>query len=510
MRTKNVLKNVFIEIFLYVLIGIIGFFKIKFFIKYIGSEMNGYFQVINNITTYVFLAEAGLTSGVIYKLYKPLATHDYEAAKALFLGAKRIFIKIGFVVSALSIVSIAVFPFIVDAKGTDLLIVMLSFVLVVGSNLLSFFICSQAYNALFFADQKKYLSVTISNVVKIVFEIFGILAIMYFKNLITIAIFMFASKVVEEFFIYIYGRRKYTWLKDFSKCDTSAEGMSKDIILHQVATVASNNIDQIILLISKTATVVSIYASYNYIHTFISTVISKISNNISHSFGNMFATEDSDKSFYVFKEYMSFCFFLGLIVSIPFAIFSRSFVLLWLKEEPYVVSYFVACLFAFNLFSASVLSPLIMSVNTNGLFKQTKYYVLGNALVNLVISILLVSKFGIAGVLFGTCFTYFYNIFWRSIITSKLIFNKIGKFKIFIECLKEAIIFIIILFIMFPVQNFIFLKVHSILYWFILAIIMELLIVLLSYFVCLIFSPSIKNVVARIKNIIFRKKIKEA
>jgi len=39
-RTKNVIKNIIVELLLYTVIGIVGFFKIKFFITYIGSEMN--------------------------------------------------------------------------------------------------------------------------------------------------------------------------------------------------------------------------------------------------------------------------------------------------------------------------------------------------------------------------------------------------------------------------------------------------------------------------------------
>jgi len=135
-RTKNVIKNIIVELLLYTVIGIVGFFKIKFFITYIGSEMNGYFQVINNIVTYVFLAEAGLTSGVIYKLYKPMATKNYEDAKALYKGAKRIFRIIGAVVLGLSILALVIFPFIVDATGKDLMIVMISFALIIASCLI--------------------------------------------------------------------------------------------------------------------------------------------------------------------------------------------------------------------------------------------------------------------------------------------------------------------------------------------------------------------------------------
>lgn len=505
MRTKNVIKNIIVELLLYTVIGIVGFFKIKFFITYIGSEMNGYFQVINNIVTYVFLAEAGLTSGVIYKLYKPMATKNYDDAKALYKGAKRIFRIIGAVVLALSILALIVFPFIVDATGKDLFIVMLSFALIIASCLISYFACSQAYNAVFFSDQKKYIPVSISNVTKIVCDLICLGAIFYFRNLLVIAIIMFASKVIEEIIIYFVARKEYPWLKNFTRVDTSAEKMSKDLITHQVATVAGSNIDQIILLISKSATVVSIYASYNYIYTFISTVINKITNNISHSFGNMFALEKEDKSLGVFKEYFAFCFFLGLIVAIPFVISSRSFIYFWIENKEYVLSYVTVCLFAFNLFGSSLIGSLITAINTNGLFKETKYFALLNAVVNLVISCLLVSKFGIAGVLFGTCFAFFVNAFWRSIVIAKYIFKKISKLKLFINCMKFVLVFVILTIVLGPVENYFYTNVHSMLQWFIFIIPIEIVIVVISYLICLVVSPEIKNVFARFVNIVKKK-----
>lgn len=499
MRTQKVMKNIVIELILYAIVGIVGFFKIRYFIQFIGSDMNGYFQFINNIVAYVFLAEAGLTSGVIYKLYKPLADKDYEQVKASYKGAKKIFRIIGLAITFLSLVALLLLPLLVPAKGEDLIIVLITFVLVISSSLISYFVCSQAYNAIFYADQKKYLGLTVTNLVKIFGDIISIGAIFYFHNMITIGLVMLLSKIIEEFIIYFVGRKNYPWLKDFDRIDTSAGRMSKDLIIHQISTVASNNIAQFILLIFKGPVLVSIYASYNYIYTFISTTIGKINNSISHSFGNMFASDDKNHSCKVFKEYMSFCLFMGLVVSLSFLIGARSFVGLWIGDESYIVSNLVVFLFSANLFTSSMYGVILTAINTNGLFKETKYYAILTACINIIVAVILAKPFGIAGVLIGIIISFFVSSFFRSKVIMKHVFNGIKDLHIFRSHVFHFLIFILLSILFTPLEKVIFELADSMVIWFGLMFLVFIGILIVSYLVCLLVAPDIKKVVRRIK-----------
>ena len=64
------------DILPYIIIGVIGLIKVDVLIKYIGDVGNGYYQVINQIITYVFIAQMGFSDAVIYSLYKPIAEND--------------------------------------------------------------------------------------------------------------------------------------------------------------------------------------------------------------------------------------------------------------------------------------------------------------------------------------------------------------------------------------------------------------------------------------------------
>ena len=78
MRTKKMLLNVITDILPYIIIGVIGLVKMNVLIKYVGDVGNGYYQTINQIISYVFLAQFGFDDAVIYSLYKPFAEKNKE------------------------------------------------------------------------------------------------------------------------------------------------------------------------------------------------------------------------------------------------------------------------------------------------------------------------------------------------------------------------------------------------------------------------------------------------
>ena len=67
MRTKKMLLNVITDILPYIIIGVIGLVKMNVLIKYVGDVGNGYYQTINQIISYVFLAQFGFDDAVIYR-----------------------------------------------------------------------------------------------------------------------------------------------------------------------------------------------------------------------------------------------------------------------------------------------------------------------------------------------------------------------------------------------------------------------------------------------------------
>src|SRR5574344_1998494 len=101
MRTKKMLLNVITDILPYIIIGIIGLVKMNVLIKYVGDVGNGYYQTINQIISYVFLAQFGFDDAVIYSLYKPFAEKNKDDINRIYSGSRYIFKIIGIIIIAI-------------------------------------------------------------------------------------------------------------------------------------------------------------------------------------------------------------------------------------------------------------------------------------------------------------------------------------------------------------------------------------------------------------------------
>ena len=234
MRTKKVALNTLCDIVPYILIGIVGIVKVNILIQYIGDVGNGYYQVINQIIAYVFLAQAGFGDAVIYKLYKPFVEKNKDDINAIYSGARKIFRIIGFIIlGIIFLVSLCLYLFygFEDGYRNSALF---CFIVISTSYLIAYFGKNQTYMAVLSAAQEKYVYSLISNTMKLICDILIIVVVIKFRSLESIAILIAIIKIIEEIVMRIVVGRKYKWLKEIERKDTSMVKMTKVLVWVQV------------------------------------------------------------------------------------------------------------------------------------------------------------------------------------------------------------------------------------------------------------------------------------
>ena len=70
MRTKNVIKNIYINILTQLIIIILGFVSRKVFINSLGTEYLGVNGLLSNVISMLSLVEGGIGTSIIFNLYK--------------------------------------------------------------------------------------------------------------------------------------------------------------------------------------------------------------------------------------------------------------------------------------------------------------------------------------------------------------------------------------------------------------------------------------------------------
>ena len=461
MKTKRTLLNYVTDIIPLMIVSVLGIFKIKFFIQELGDETLGLYQLFSQIMIYIALVDGGLSSAVLHSLYKPNINDDRKKINEIISAAFKVFSLIGIAIFFIAAIVAFLVPYFIKDYSFPYMYIVVAFLLFSLSNVIGYFFVP--INAFLEVKEKKYvanLALQIGQIVQSVLEIVLLLTgWSFFSILIMHSIIKLLSNVV----IAIYFRRNYKeyTLKEKKK-DYSFVKKVKDLLFHKINGLVSSNIDVIIISKVLGLASVAIYSTYFYIINMLKNILGKLSSSMLAIVGNEIE-KDKDKVYNIFMETNSIMFFLGTVICIPLLFALDGFIDIWYEGE-IKTSIFICIACVIYLFCFLIKETVAMFVNAAGLFKETKVCAICDTIINLVLSILLVFKFGICGVLFATAFSIFVTEYiMKNFVLHKHVFKKkVNKF--YLNGLKFAGITVLDLLI--GILIFKNIEINNILSWF--------------------------------------------
>lgn len=222
-----------------------------------------------------------------------------------------------------------------------------------------------------------------------------------------------------------YVQKNYSWLDLRAEPDYASLKQSKYVIVHQVSGLIFNNTDVILLTAFCDLKVVSVYSLYSMIFSCVANVIDTICSSVEFVLGQTF---NSDKKRFlqlqeVYETYylgVSFAFFTITLLLFP------SFIRLYtsgIKDINYIdpwLPYLFAALYVL-MYARRTSSQII---NFAGHFQQTQWRSILESVINLSVSVFLVTQIGIYGVLIGTIVALLYRTNDIIIYTNRKILNR--------------------------------------------------------------------------------------
>ena len=436
MRTKKAIINLITDALPQVIILLLGIVKTKMFINILGETKLGLYQLYGQIVAYLVLVEGGIGSVLLYRLYKPVHDKDNEKINQIMSAAKKIFNVVGFLILGIGLVlSFFVIYFVKDSTGITNGYIQITFILYLLSQAIYYFSIPQ--RSLFDAEQKKYIPNIVFQVVATVKAILEIVLICLGLDLVALLISLIACSVVANVIIIVLCNKKHPDLDMKKKGDYSMLKDVKHLFVNTLASVLTNNID--ILIISKFLglEIVVIYSAYNYFVEAIKQLVDKISGATLSSIGDMLV-ENKQHSLKIFNEFNGLIFFLATILCVPFFFMINQFINIW-YEGKIATTAILGALFTFTLFYQIIRIPLKVFTLSSGKFKEIKIFVIFEIIINLSLSLILVNKLGIAGVLIGTIVSLIVADFLTKPV---IIFKKIlesNSYKYYIMCICNFI-----------------------------------------------------------------------
>ncbi len=419
MRSKNSFLTMITGIISMIIIGLLGFIKIRYFIDGLGSEANGLIQMIYRILSYLSLAELGLGGALIYKLYKPLADKDERQISKIINTATHFFNKIGYGIIGFLVVFMFIIPFIIKNNSYDNLYLYILFLLA-GIPYAIEYIWYKKYYILIAADQKQYINNIIFNTSTILYNILIILALMKGINLIQYIFISYPFILINGITLQIIYKKNYGFIKSSKEIDKEAVKMSKDVFVHNIGSSINSSSDQIVLSIFNGLTFVSIYSSYYYIVKYLKDIANSILKSTLYSFGNLFSDKEqlNTKGYKIFLEYSSFSSYFAIVISSMFFISIVPFINIWINDPKYILGIGGVLSFTMLVYSNIITIPISVASSATGIFKETKYYSFISTFVNVSLSLLVIKRYEIAGIVFATVISML--LFYTPLISKTL------------------------------------------------------------------------------------------
>lgn len=466
MRGKLALRNILSSIMLQLVAIICGFIVPRLIIETFGSTTNGLINSITQFLAYIALLESGFGPVVKSILYKPLAQKNKKEIENILKSTQKFFRIISYIFLIYIIILCMIYPYFVNNEFPHLYTI--SLILIIAISTFAEYFFGITYNLFLQADQHMYITSTIQIITTILNTIVIVILIKLGFNIQVVKIGSAIVFTLKPLILNLYVTKKYNINLNEAKDDYKIE-QKWDGLAQHIAAVIHGNTDVAVLTIFSTLKEVSVYSVYILVINGIKKLVQAFSDGLDASWGDMIAKHEKDNLNKKFSIYETLYYTLTTIIFTCTLILLVPFIKVYTKgitDVNYIRPLF-GFLITFAEYMWAIRLPYSSIVLSAGHFKQTQKGAWVEALSNIILSIILVFKYGIIGVAIGTLVAMTIRTIEFCYHSSKYILKRDVK-KGFV---KPTVSIVETLIMYFALNNLNIIKITGYGSWFIYAII---------------------------------------
>lgn len=426
-RTNAVYLNSIITLISQLTQIVLGFLVRKIFINYLGINYLGYNSVFSNILQMLNLADMGISVAVTSFLYKPLAENNKNQITAIMAIYKKMYSILGIFVMVVGLVaSIFLKELIPDASCSIWYLRGLFYINLAGA-VSTYFLAYK--RTLLIADQKSYLANVIDTCCYFIISLLQILSLTITQSYIMYLLFTILKNIISNFIISVKVNKNYKYIS--TKADTYLINEYKVQIVQYVKEVFVSRIgaaiyfstDNIILSVIKGSLLTGYLSNYTMITTQLNIVVTQVLGSVQATFGNFInTTENKIVKMKMTDNYFCVNFCIGNFCMICFSLLAQPFVKLFFGENM-LLEFSTAVWLGMNLMLSFLIQLPSQVFVIYKLFHYDRPIIIVSAVLNILISVVLVNILGLNGVLIGTFITSLIYLFSRFYIIAKYVYK---------------------------------------------------------------------------------------
>lgn len=388
---------------------VMGFILPRLILIYYGSDVNGLVTSITQFLSFISLCEMGIGPVIKANLYKPLANNDTYSTSCVMKSAQSFFKKIAVILIVYTAVLSAVYPSIVADKFDFLFTA--SMVLIISISSFAQYYFGITYQLLLAANQQAYIQMFISSAASVINIIVCVFLMRMGASIHIVKLatsLLFAARPVC---LAIYVHTHFKLDKNVKYSGEPVKQKWNGFAQH-VATIVQDNTDTVVLTLFSTLSNVSIYGVYQLVVNGVRQLINTIFTGMSSLLGALIAKGDKEKLNNIFTM------FEWAIHSVTTILFSITGLLLLpfislytagITDANYLVPAFGTLITLCGAIRCIQMVYIIV-IQGAGHFKQTQIASIIEPIINILISIIVVWKYGLIGVAVGTAVALTYRL----------------------------------------------------------------------------------------------------
>ena len=399
------------------------------FVRVLSKEYLGLSGLFGNIISLLSLAELGVGTAIVYSLYEPLANRDEDTICTLMRFYKRVYIAVGTAILVIGALLMPFLPFFIKDMP-DIPEIRRIYLLFVVNSAASYFFSYKS--SLISADQSDYLIKKVKLWVTLVMYILQIGILLLSGNYCLFLLVQIGATVSQNVAGSWLADRMYPFLAN-KTVNTMPEALLRQIwkntralMLHKVGDIMVFSTDNLIISKFVGLAEVGIYSNYTLIQQALNSILSQIFTSMTAGVGNLGVLETSEKKCEVFKRVFFLNAWIYGFCSIAFGCMAQDFIRAFFGES-FTIGHGVLAFIIINFYLTGMRKTTLTFRDALGLFWQNRYMPLGEALINLTVSLALVVPYGVGGVLAGTAVSTLLLPWW---IEPYIIFRHGLKLKV--------------------------------------------------------------------------------
>ncbi len=406
-RVTNSIRNMATGIVSKLLDFVYPFIINTIIIKTLGIEYLGLNSLFASVLQVLSAAELGVGAALVYSMYEPMANGNTEKICYLLRLYRRVYLIIGAVVLVLGVACIPVLPLLIKKDIPENLNIYLLFIFSLLDSVAGYFLFAYR-SSLLQAEQRIDIINKITILVNFLLNTAKIIVLICFKNYYLLCLLVPCFTVVNNIITFVVTRRRYPGYncvgsvpkKEINDLKSRIFGLS----LNKICSVLCNAFDTIVISGFLGLTILGKYNSYNYVMNALALILMIIMQSMEPSIGNSIVKESQEKNF---EDFSVLQFGFGWLIgwmSVCLLCLYQPFIYVWLGEAYYLDDSIVIALSIF-LYMVKISDVFMLYRQAAGIWAHDRIRPILETVLNLVLNIVFVKYFGVAGVVVSTILT---------------------------------------------------------------------------------------------------------